>query len=296
MDVQEVFDAIRLIVALEILGYASMLDWRTRRVPNKFWASMSLIGVALLLLQIALEHWPVEYMLVSVPVFAVLSDVYLDVAEGTPGAKALPTVKYAVAIASIVALAFVLWDEEDARHILAVPAMMLVIVAFYMLDIIKGGADAKALIALCILFPFYPALGGLPLGGVAASYSYLMPFTLTVLVTAAIVVAVLPVSFLIRNLANRDLRFPQALFGYRLPADRIVGKHVWLMERVEDGKHILYARPKPDEDLKKEVDQLVSCGHNRLWVTPKIPFIVPITVALAISASLGSVLFLLFPV
>ena len=96
------------------------------------------------------------------------------------------------------------------------------------------------------------------------------------------------------NLMRKDLLFPQMLLGYRMEGTEAIGKHVWLMERIEGGRRVLFSRPKQEEDLRKEVELLRSHGHTRVWITPKIPFIVPIFISLVLTAFIGNPFFLLF--
>lgn len=294
MDTASALDSARIGVSVVILAIASVLDWRTRRVPNKYWIAMSALAIVIMVFQAALDGWPVSYMLVLIPIIAVLADVYLEPSP-SPLAKLAPVAEYTVAIASVVVLGVVLGNERTFRHLLAIPVMMLLVVLLYMLDIVKGGADAKALIALSIMFPFYPSLGPFPLAWRSSTTDFLFPFALAVLFTGAIIVALMPLWFLAVNLKNGDLRFPQAFLGYKIPASEALRKPVWLMERIIDGKHVAYARPRPDEDLAKEVEQLVSHGHDRVWVTPKVPFMIPMLGAFVICALFGNVLLYLFP-
>ena len=173
--------------------------------------------------------------------------------------------------------------------------MMMVFVAMYALDIIKGGADAKALIALSIVFPFVPAVGDLPLIiPPDPTASVLFPFAFAVLIDAAILVLFLPLGFLARNLSSRDIKFPQMLLGYTIDSGTEAPGFIWLMERVEDGKHRIYTRPRADEDTSEELLKLREYGRSRVWVTPKIPFIVPIFAGLVLATVAGNLLFLLF--
>ena len=114
-------------------------------------------------MQVLLDEQPIEYLLVGLPILAILADVYWDSEQETPLARAAPIIKNAVAVALVVALGLAWFDSTYFRHLLAVPVLMLVIEVFYMLDIIRGGADAKSLMALAIMFPFYPKLDGIPL-------------------------------------------------------------------------------------------------------------------------------------
>ena len=297
MDSSETLSLVRLAPAVIVLAYASMLDWRTRRVPNVYWIALSLAGLALIPIQLLVDEMDLKYLLITVPILVILSDVYWSSEEGGPLDKYMPFAKYAVAAVAIVALAYLWGTDEYFQHFLALPIMMLFIVILYMLDIIRGGADAKALLSLTILFPFYPALGSLPfLHSDTPSAEIVFPFSFVILVTAAVVVVVLPLGFLAKNIASKDFEFPLAFVGYRMDSAKIGQNHVWLMERIQDGRHVSSTRTRRDEDLGKEVDALSKAGYKRIWVTPKIPFIVPITVSIVLSTVIGNWLFYLFSI
>jgi preflagellin peptidase FlaK len=207
-----------------------------------------------------------------------------------------PWAKYSMWFIATVALGYAWVDRLYFQHLLAIPVMMFFFVVMYMLGLIRGGADAKAMISLAILFPLYPALGGFPLlHGSTGSAQLLFPFAFVILFTAAIITALTPIYYLSRNLASRDMKFPQSLFGYKAEHSQLKGKHVWLMERMEGGEHVIYVRPKKDEDLEKEINLLVRSGHTRLWITPMIPFLVPMLLSLVFSTVVGNLIFWLFP-
>lgn len=295
MDSSETLSLLRLAPAIIVLTYASVLDWRTRRVPNTYWIALSLVGLALIPIQLLVDDQDLKFLLIMVPILVILSDVYWGSEEG-PLAKYMPVAKYAVAVVAIVALAYLWGTDEYFQHFLAVPIMMLLIVVMYMLDVIRGGADAKALLSLSILFPFYPALGSFPiLHSDAPSAEIIFPFSFVILITAAVVVVLLPLGFLAKNLASRDFQFPLAFLGYRMESAEIARSHVWLMERIQDGRHVTSTRTRRDEDLGKEVKALSEAGYKRIWVTPKIPFIVPMTASIILSAVIGNWLLCLFP-
>lgn len=295
MDAGEGTAVLGLIFAFSLLAYCSVLDWRTRRVPNLYWIVLSLFGSAILIIRVLVDEVDLAYLLVLVPILAILSDVYLDTDGKTMFERAAPFVKYGIAVVSIILLAYAWGDDTYFQHLLAIPGLMLIIVAFYITNIIRGGADAKALIALAIVFPFYPTFSEFPLIQPGATeIEIFFPFTLTVLVNAAIIACVLPLYFVFRNFAAHEFEFPQGLLGYKMNHDDIVGKHVWLMERFEDGRIVRYVSPKSNEDLAKEVGLLAKAGKTRIWVTPKVPFIVPISASVALSAVVGGLLFLVF--
>ncbi len=290
----ETLSLVQFFASLGILTYASFLDWKTRKVPNVFWAVLAVIAVALMCVRVLVDEAPIEYVLVLVPVLAVLSDVYIDTESDGVLVRMAPWLKYGAAIASVIVLAFLWGDDPYFQRLLAVPVLMIVIVLMYMLDVIRGGADAKALMSLAIMFPFYPSLGDLPLIQTEVELADLVfPFAFVVLVNAAIVVVFLPLAFLVKNLAAGEFAFPQAFVGYRMDAADAKGSFVWLMERVEDGKHVVYTKPRRNEELEAELDLLVKAGHSRIWVTPKVPFIIPMTIGLVFSFLVGNLMFLL---
>ncbi len=294
MDTGETITALGLIFAVPLLAYCSVLDWRTRKVPNPYWIGLSLLGLCLLVARIQTDEADPAYLLILVPVIAILSDVYLEGEGDSFLVRTAPFLKYTAAIVSVLVLAYFWGEDMYFQHLLAVPVVMMIIILLYMTNVVRGGADAKALIALAIVFPFYPSLGEFPLivpGTLEMEIFF--PFTLTVLVNAAIVVAVLPLLFLFKNLAAREFEFPQAFLGYKMNSGEIVSKHVWLMERVENGRVTKYAVPKSNEDLAREVGLLAEAGRTRIWVTPKLPFIIPISASLVLSAFVGGLLFLL---
>ena len=297
MATSDAYTFLRLAAAIFVLSYASILDWRTRRIGNVYWIGLSVLGLILIPIQLLVDDQPIEYSLVLLPILAILSDVYWDAGEGTPLAKIVPALKYVIAIVATIVLGYAWLGEPYFQHLLAVPLMMLFVVLMYMLDVIRGGADAKAMLALSVLFPFYPEISSVPLIGIESEASdVFFPFSFVVLVTAAIVVAFFPLGFAAKNLSAHEFKFPQGLLGYKMNADSIEGKHVWLMERIDGSTHTIYTRPKPNEDLKKEVKLLVDAGVNRIWVTPKIPFIIPMLAALVFSTIVGNILLLVIQI
>ena len=296
MDSAEAINALRLVSGVSVLAYASVLDLRTRKVPNVHWIGLAAAGLGFILAELMLDEKPLEYLLVFVPILAILADIYWGSEEESAKARFATIGKYALAVASILLLAYLYGDAEYFQHLLAVPCMMLFVVALYMLDAIRGGADAKALISLSILFPFYPVFGSYPLlHAHSPSAEILFPFSFGILVNAAIIVALTPLAFLVRNLVNREFEFPLGLLGYRIEATEVARKHFWLMESIVDGKHITHVRPGNQENQSSDIDLLVKAGHRRVWVTPKIPFIVPILASLILTVAVGNLLLLIFP-
>lgn len=98
-----------------------------------------------------------------------------------------------------------------------------------------GGADAKALVTLAVLFPTYPTY----ILDVTPSASLVLPhpagktligvFSLTILTNTVLLGASYPVVLTVRNLLARDLS-PVVLVGRPVPVESIVDRHGSLLE------------------------------------------------------------------
>src|SRR5437879_11337996 len=93
--------------------------------------------------------------------------------------------------------------------------------------------------------------------------------------SAAVLHVVVPLALFLYNLARVDVGI-QAFLAYRAPLDPFP-KHVRLMERITDrGEHVVVLRPKRDLDPRPEILKLREAGIQRAWVTPWVPFMVPL--------------------
>jgi Flp pilus assembly protein protease CpaA len=75
VDAQDAVTALQLVTSVAVLCYASLLDWRTRRVKNIFWMFLSATAIVLLVVRVIVDEAPAEYLLVLIPILAVLADV-----------------------------------------------------------------------------------------------------------------------------------------------------------------------------------------------------------------------------
>lgn len=172
MATASVPDLLRLF-AVPVLLWAAYRDFRTRRVPNRTW--YPLLGLAALCL--AWEGWAAYTQ--PLPPFELFAfDAVL-------------------AVGILVPLAYAFWWVG----------------AF-------GGADAKALMVLAVLFPSYPTYYfdgfALPLEGTALGV-----FPLTVVTNTVLVGAAYPAALAVRNvLAGRLSKV--SLVGVYLPVERTV--------------------------------------------------------------------------
>ena len=151
-------DLLRLLV-VPVMGWAAWRDIRTRRVPNRTWLPLAALGVVLLLW----DAWLVwtDGLVVDPRVLA-----------PTP---ALFIFQVAFSLGLLIPLAYAFWWMGGF-----------------------GGADAKALIVLAVLFPTYPTylVADMALPAIRPSLGV---FALTILSNAVLVGLAYPVVLAVRN-------------------------------------------------------------------------------------------------
>jgi preflagellin peptidase FlaK len=148
---------------------------------------------------------------------------------------------------------------------------------------------------LAVLFPTYPLGDTLPLLYMPAELQLLFPFSLSVLINAAIITALLPIVFIIVSAVRGPLKFPEALFGYPMPLDEVESGQVWLMYEAEEGSDKITRQvwprrsPAADEARTRALELLRQQGEERVYVSPKIPFMVPMFVGLILTVIIGNI-------
>ncbi len=150
-----------------------------------------------------------------------------------------------------------------------------------------GGADAKALIALSIVFPIYPHIYVFPLLNEG-----LKIFAFSVLANSVIVAPLLALIFFLRNIRERGCKFVYRFIGYRVPADRIPKFHN-LLEYVDERGNIVRSLRgiEPDENMLRRLVKARRGGKiDRIWVTPALPFLLFMTAGFLISVILGDLM------
>lgn len=284
---QEWVDLVKVLLALTVMVAASRQDWRERMADDIHWAVLGSAGLASMALYVAMEGLRWEYYLMIIATAVLFLDIFWD-NDGM--GRALTMSPYAFALILLGAAIGVI-GLDGMRYELLTPFILYwLFVLLYIFDVIKGGADAKCLIALALLFPLYPGFWVFPLLGLPTVMAQLLlPFPLMVLFLASLLsIAILPY-FLLRNILRRDIRFPQSFLGTRIPIDVAEKGHYWPMERVRDDGVVEVRSTPQGEDF----NALRQAGAEMIWVTPKIPLLIPMTAALVILIVLGNPLFIL---
>jgi len=248
-DEQNWLNIIRVAICTIILGYSCMTDWKTRRASNKLWYIMGGIGIILGAFELVITNFDLHILF-----------------------------SWILGFMFVFVLMYMLYYLFDY---------------FGMVGI--GGADVKALIAIALMFPYYPTIyiGNLNLPLV---YSYRsIIFGLAVFGNALALNLIVPVAILIYNLFKVPLSElmanPLSAFtGYKTNIEGLKGKHVRLMHRyyVEDGKvktKKTFGGSDSDEETQRKLKKWKAEGKigDKVWVTPKIPFLIPIALGFLVA-------------
>jgi preflagellin peptidase FlaK len=286
----------RIIFGLAFLGYASYTDIKTRRVKNEVWIVMAVGGGILLLLQLFLEKRAWEYYLIVLPVAVLLGFMFFDHRPLFDSKNRSLNFKLIMAI-FIGAIAFfyqfsVLIGDIYYYQLLTIPVLIVFFYVLYQARVLHGGADAKGLMAIAILVPFYPNFFDFPVLEYANARTgeimeLFFPFAFLVLMNAVFFVIWVFVVLLVYNSAKRDFGFPEMLLGYRMSIDEVEKKHVWSMERIVEEERVMVLFPKKNDS--ESLQKLKELGVKRIWVTPKIPFIVALAAGFVLSAFIGNI-------
>ncbi len=166
-----------------------------------------------------------------------------------------------------------------------------------------GGADAKSLIVLSILFPVYPQiqvlgtyfpLQGVPLIGL---------FAFSVFGNAVLLTIVVPLGMLVFNLLTLKpgeiLQRPAYLFvGFKTDISKLLGRHIKLIEEYSLSEGEIHTRFRRngvmiDDETVEKLEEYAGQGliPRQVWVTPGLPFMIPITLGFFVAVFFGDLIF-----
>ncbi|MFA5772723.1 MAG: A24 family peptidase C-terminal domain-containing protein [Thermoplasmata archaeon] len=294
----EIFDVARLIVGVVILIFASHTDWKTRRAPNILWIFLAIAGLLIIEFQSIATDKPAICRLTLIPVAIFFATIITD---GEIFTRILDKKKNAMIVIglnifAILAIVFQVYTQGlgDAYFVqlITIPIMFLIFRGMYSAGLLHGGADAKAMLAIAILVPFYPKIANFPLLGSPklAVTELVLPYSLVILFNSVILFIFVPIVFLIYNGIRGNLVFPQCILGYKMRLEDVPKRFVWLMERIVGGERKMFFFPSKNYKLNMELTKLKNEKITSVWVTPKIPFLIPIAVGFVTAFIFGNIL------
>ena len=163
-----------------------------------------------------------------------------------------------------------------------------------------GGADAKSLIVLSIILPAYPKL---------QAFSYTFPlnnslidlFAFGIFGNAVLLTIVVPAGLAVYNIAKMGLNIDNSLYifiGYKAKILDLADRHIKLIQNFEvvNGEVKFYFKRGGVEINEKVISELKTLSEKGLikdevWVTPGLPFMIPITLGFFVAVFYGDLIF-----
>ena len=289
-----------ILISLMVIG--SISDWTTRYVDDWLWYLAGIFGLIFIETDIIIQNLAMVYQL-FIPLLIIFYfepivdyEKFLKIDEKKY--RYIQIILYTIGgLLVIIIVSTAPLNTTTFRFFMIIVMILFAQLLFYMN--LYGGADAKALFAIALLFPVYPRIGSFPLISIPYIdiFETVFPFALLVLLNSALLFIIVPLIYIIYNASRRNLRFPLCLFGYQLETALVQKKFVWLMEYVDDETGKLRASIFPlkdEENYAKKLKKLQEKNIQKVWVTPQIPFIIPMTVGIILSTIIGNPVFLLF--
>lgn len=180
---------------------------------------------------------------------------------------------------------FTVGFNGQEMYLIFIPIMIGLVYLLFQMRLIFGGADAKALMALAILVPITPSIILFQ-----TELRVVLPFSWSVFSNSIILFLFIPLSLLIYNITKRNVKFPFCVLGYKMNISKAREKFVWPLEKIKDGKRKFAYMPK-DFDIENELKEFENLGIKEIWVTPKIPFMIPLLAGFIVSFIIGDILF-----
>jgi preflagellin peptidase FlaK len=304
MDQLQIIFLGKVIIVGLCLLVASIMDILTRRIDDRTWMIMLLACIPLLGWEMLLKGGdgsPISLLSLLLPIGGMLF-IFFGYPEPKKAFKGSRMdiffiLVYLICIAGPV-VAFMMGDRGVVGPILIAFFFMVLYFILYQVPIagtriIHGGADAKCLMALAALFPWYVMDFGFQVGpfyGLLEDFSQLgvvFNIHLSVLFNGAVLATLMLVLVLpVLNIIRGDFRFPRMFTAYRVSSDSIVGKHIWVI--------LEHKKKKKVEPTEKVQNRLKEMGVEKVWVTPKIPFILFLFLGYAIQMIVGNLVAILF--
>jgi hypothetical protein len=296
--------ALSSLILLAAFGYSAYRDVRDREVDDTVWLLAGLAGGILVAVElapagtVALVSWLVVAGFVLEHVLP--WDASLErVSPSLPGMIELAA--YIVVGVFFLYLGYAYGVGPSGLPIPAVAAFLSVVFArtLFEFGVLYGGADAKAVMVAGLVLPVNATpLFALP--STATSILGFYPFTLTLLMDAAVFAIVIPLGLAVRNLRAGTFEFPRGFTSYRLPVVELPRRFVWLRDpaypRDLDAEESIETSEQ-DHDLRvRQAETLRARGVETVWVTPQLPFIVLLAAGALAAILVGNLLFDLFSV
>lgn len=268
---------LRVVFLLGGLAIAGYYDWRTREVPDGLWIVMGVCGAFFLLLE-AYGSAPVIYVLDLVAALFVIEHFlpWDDALEGKDDLATAIEIAIYIGVAALTVYAYIYWRSVVVANpeFLVVVASVFIARGLYEAHLLWGGADAKALMATALLLPLFaqPLIGSYSTNISSSGLPYI-PFAVTMLIDGALLTLVVPVGLFFYNLFRGYHKIPEAFTLIEIPTTELPHRFVWLRKPSMEVDNYLDTTKEDEEMRRKQADELLAKGVDKVWVTPQIPMV-----------------------
>ncbi len=273
---------IPVIIVLLVLVSASYFDLRYREIPDIHWWIIGITGIVFMCIHdgMGFQHW-----MMIIGTAMILLEIMVDMNR---------TVFLSVMYYLLMAVLFIypiatMFDDQIIRQFTVVPVCFILFYVMYLSGILKGGADAKCLITIAMVFQTYPYLVDTLIPVPDFDTELLFAYPVVLLFHAALLSLLALLWIIIRKMRNGDHLDILTVTMLRMPIKKARRSHVWPKEDVINGTVM-----RVNETDCGAYDRLESAGRKDVLVSVIIPFIVPITVAYIFMLFIGSILFIPF--
>lgn len=267
--------------SLSVFFIASVEDVREREVSDLLWIVLGVIAFTLFALNVYTGILPLpgaSAIVLLLPLF-LFADMFMDWNRFLGRRGTL--LRYAIGICLLLISAYSVYPFIGLAYVdiaVSIPLWILFVIVLYKIDVIKGGADAKSLVTLTVLFPVYPpAVTGMaqPLFATLT-----LPFFLSVLLMGAIFSLSVPAALFAENAVKGRVRLPHMFLGRQKDVSSVDLRKEWLLEVPDEAGHPRRIRRLGSVDEGEMLERIRSLGWRTAWTSPKIPFILALTAGL----------------
>ena len=162
-----------------------------------------------------------------------------------------------------------------------------------------GGADAKSLIVISIILPAYPVIQAFG-QNFPLNKPLIELFSFGILGNAVFLTVVVPLGLAAYNIIKLGLKIDHPLYifiGYKSSISNLANKHIKLIQSFEEENGQVKFRFKRggveiNDEVISELKALSNKGliKDEIWVTPGLPFMIPITLGFFVAVFYGDMI------
>jgi archaeal preflagellin peptidase FlaK len=270
------------VLLLVGFGYAAFADLRDREVSDALWQVLGIAGVVLglvalapggavpLVLWVAVAGLTLEHMFAWDERLGPGLERHADLFE-------LGAYVGVVALVLVALASFGLGPSGVPVSVVAVLVSVVFARALFEAGVLYGGADAKALMIAGLLVPMFPAPLLLTSPG-PLTVPEVLPFSLNLLMNAALFSIAIPIAIAVRNIGRREFEFPRGFTGFWIPVEELPDRYVWVRDPAYPTSREEEEEMETSEEDRRHrqaiAEELERRGVRRVWVTPQVPFLV----------------------